>query len=44
MRSLGNYAGADIRSKLTVYDNGVKVNAKEYMVTFADGSAKLAGY
>lgn len=36
--------GADITPKLTVYDNGVKVNAKDYTVAFADGSTKRTGY
>ncbi len=37
-------AGADITPKVTVYDNGVKVNPKDYTAAFADGNVKLTGY
>ena len=37
-------AGANITPRLTVYDNGVKVAAKNYRIAFADGAAALAGY
>lgn len=37
-------AGASFTPRVTVYDNGVKVAAKEYRIAFADGNAALAGY